>query len=53
MKMVVELHGGPRDGLKVTVTKGTIEYNIKGFGQDGMYVVKNGQWVWESNRGKQ
>lgn len=49
--MVVELHGGPRDGDRVTIAKGTTEYNVKGFERDGGYVVKGGRWVWESSKG--
>jgi hypothetical protein len=48
--MVVELHGGPCDGEKVSVSKGATEYNVKGSENDGAYVVKGGRWVWESNR---
>lgn len=50
MKILVELHGGPKDGQKVTISKGATEYNIRGFEQDGAYVMKGGRWVWESNR---
>jgi hypothetical protein len=52
VKITIELHGGPRDGEKVTVSKGATEYNVKGSENDGAYVVKEGRWVWESNRGR-
>jgi len=52
VRMVAELHGGPRDGEKVTVSKGATEFNAKGFEQDGAYVMKGGRWVWESNKGR-
>jgi hypothetical protein len=42
VKITVELHGGPRDGEKVTVSKGATEYNVKGSENDGAYVVKGG-----------
>jgi hypothetical protein len=50
--MLVELHGGPRDGEKVTVSKSATEYNVKGFEHDGAYIVKEGKWVWQSNKGQ-